>query len=73
MASKAYHPIVSNAIKRIKRNFHSVDLPEYIKYPCNLYDEVFFSAPILITMSYFGTNNIEGNKVLICLVGFFLM
>ena len=65
MASKPNHPIINNAIERMKRNIHSVDLPEYLKYPCNFYDEVFFSAPILVTMAYFSENNIDNNKDII--------
>ena len=61
-AAKANHPVLNEAVARRIRNWKGENCPIYIKYPCNLYDGIYFNAPPLITLAYFAKNNIDGNN-----------
>lgn len=64
-AARPNHPVINDAIEKSYRNFLKSNAPEYIKYPCNIYDGILFNAPVLMTISYFAKNNIEGNNDII--------
>ncbi|MEK6734087.1 MAG: glycosyltransferase [Pseudomonadota bacterium] len=61
LVSKPNHPIINDAISRLERT----DLLNYMKYPCNMYDKLYFNSPPLLTISYFAKNNIDGNNDMI--------
>ena len=62
-AAKPNHPIINEALKLELRNRQlKEDVPTYIKYPCNNYDNLYFNGPPLLTISYFRKNNIDGNS-----------
>lgn len=64
--SKANHPIINEALDRLKQyNIDKINIPDYIKYPCNLYDKLYLNSPPLVTLSYFSKNNIENNDDII--------
>lgn len=60
-ASKANHPILNYAIEKRFRNYNSQNIPDYIKYPCKIYDKILLNGPVLMALSYFAKNNIDGN------------
>jgi len=64
-AAKPNHPILNFAVERSFINYQKTDTPEYVKYPCNIYDGILFSGPVLITISYFSKNNIDRNNDII--------
>lgn len=62
LAAKPNHPIINEAVKKLADN--KADLLNdlvYSKYPCNLFDRVYLNGPVLLTISYFAKNNIDGN------------
>lgn len=61
------HPVISKIIEQIYRNkVERVDLPDYIKYPCNNMARVVFeTGPVAFTVAYFSVNNINGNNDII--------
>jgi mannosyltransferase OCH1-like enzyme len=63
IAAKPNHPVLNEMIRITLRN-HAMneETPDYIKYPCNFYDAIYFNAPPLVTLAYFNKNNIDGNK-----------
>lgn len=64
--AKPDHPIINEALNRIKKyNIDQFKSLDYIKYPCNLYDELYFNSPPLLTISYFSKNNLLGNNDII--------
>ena len=66
IAAKPNHPILNEALRRNVRNRSSgSEVPFYIQYPCNGYDELYFNGPPLLTISYFSKNNIDGNSDII--------
>ncbi len=68
IAAKPNHPILNEALARSLRNYNLKDndnIPEYLKYPCNRYDRLFFSGTVLTTLAYFAKNNIDGNSDII--------
>ena len=68
-AAKPNHPILNDALEKYYRNynldFNNKNIPDYVKYPCNIYDKILFNGPVLITISYFAKNNIDGNSDMI--------
>ncbi len=63
MVAKANHPIINEALDRLKKhNIDQSNIPDYVKYPCNFYDKLYFNSPPLITIAYFSKNNIDGNN-----------
>lgn len=63
LAAKPSHPVLNEAIAMILRNHTKPKtVPDYIKYPCNQNDRLYFNGPPLITLSYFKKNNINGNN-----------
>lgn len=56
-AAKAGHPIIKEALHRIKRNHDGHNLANYLKYPCKESTRIYFNGPPLLTMSYFQENN----------------
>jgi hypothetical protein len=66
IAAKPNHPILKEAVRRSLRNNElKGEVPDYIKYPCSEFDRIYFNAPPLLTLSYFTSNNIEGNRDII--------
>ncbi len=67
-AAKPNHPIINYAVLLALRN-HNLDkyskVPDYIKYPCNEIDRMYFGSPPLITLAYFAKNNINNNRDII--------
>ena len=64
IAAKPNHPILNEALKMSLRNYNNKKdqaTPDYIKYPCNGFDELYFNGPPLVTIAYFSKNNINGN------------
>lgn len=61
IASKANHPIISQALKLFSRNTNSISIPDYLKYPCSEHAKIYANGPLLLTLAYFTSNNIEGN------------
>ena len=64
-AAKPNHPILNDALERRFRNYNLEQKPDYIKYPCNIYDRILFNGPVLMAISYFAKNNIDGNSDII--------
>ena len=63
LAAKPNHPVINEAITMMIRNHTKPQTsPDYIKYPCNQNDRLYFNGPPLITLSYFKKNNINGNN-----------
>jgi hypothetical protein len=58
MAAKPDHPVINYAINKLIE-YDQGKLPEYIKYPCSLFEKLY--APPLLTISYMNANNVEGN------------
>ena len=69
IATKANHPILNDALEKFVRNYNAeqkdINIPEYIKFPCTIYDKILLSGPLLLTVSYFAKNNIDGNNDII--------
>lgn len=66
IAAKPNHPIINKAIENLYRNHHlNSSSPIYLKYPSMEFDRIYFNGPPLITIAYFGQNNIEGNNDII--------
>lgn len=62
IAAKPNHPIINQSITLSLRNQRlNNNVPDYIKYPCNEFDRVYFNGPLLFTMSYFQKNNQDSN------------
>lgn len=66
LAAKPNHPVINEAVTRSVSNY-DIDIkdneePLYLRYPCNNYDKLYFNGPVLITISYFSKNNIDGNN-----------
>lgn len=64
-AAKPDHPILNDVLERRLRNYNILEAPTYTKYPCNIYDRILFNGPVLMAISYFAKNNIEGNNDII--------
>lgn len=63
IAVKPNHPIINEALRRIEEfNVKQHNIPQYLKYPCNLYDKLYLNSPPLLTISYFKKNNLDGNN-----------
>ncbi len=63
MAAKPNHPVINEALRRIEKfNVKQKNIPQYLKYPCNLYDKLYLNSPPLLTIAYFLKNNIAGNN-----------
>jgi len=69
LAAKPNHPIINDALLRSVRNYNidpkDSSVPQYLKFPCNNYDKLYFNGPLLITLSYFSKNNTDGNNDII--------
>ena len=64
-AAKPDHPIINDALERRLRNYSGSEAPVYNRYPCNIYDRILFNGPVLMAISYFAKNNIDGNNDII--------
>lgn len=64
-SAKPDHPIINDILERRLRNYKLVDAPVYTKQPCNIYDRILFNGPVLMAISYFAKNNIDGNNDII--------
>ncbi len=64
-AAKPNHPILNDILERRLRNYNIIEAPIYTKYPCNIYDRILFNGPVLMAISYFAKNNIDGNDDII--------
>lgn len=66
IASTPNHPIVVEALERMNNAFlGNKSNPDYIKYPCNKYSEIFLNGPPNITVSYFKRANTGSNNDII--------
>ena len=65
MAAKPNHPVLNEMLKTLLRNHKGIAIPDYVKYPCNGNDGIYFNGPPLLTFAYFKENNIEGNTDII--------
>jgi hypothetical protein len=62
IASKANHHILNDVVIRMYNNISGLNGCNYLKYPCNLYDKIYFNGIPLLTFAYFSKNNQEGNN-----------
>ena len=69
MAAIPNHPVINEALKLEHRNYNatmdSIDVPDYVKYPCRETTRVYFNGPPLFTLAYFLKNNVDGNNDII--------
>ncbi len=69
IASKPEHPVINKAIELMEiYDLHleqATKIPNHIKYPCSLYQKLYFKSPPLYTIAFLKENNKYGNNDLL--------
>jgi hypothetical protein len=64
MAAKPNHPVINYAVSKLI-DYNNGNIPKYMRYPCNLFEKLYFTSPPLLTISYLKSSNLERNSDII--------